>query len=66
MNYYVEKSIEHSLEEARRMQRNVDFVREARALRQSGRPAMRRSPANRLTNWTTARIRGEAGDGGAA
>ena len=31
MQYYVEKTIEHRLEEATRMQVNLDFAREARA-----------------------------------
>lgn len=66
MHYYVEKSIEYRLEEAERAQRNVDFVREARALRQRGRPAMLRSLTSRFTNWTPIRVRGQARDGGVA
>jgi hypothetical protein len=65
MHYYVQKSIEYRLEEARRMQKNLDFVREARALRQRRRPAMLRLLTGRFTNWTPVRMSGETRDGGA-
>ena len=41
MHFYVEKTIEYRLEEAKRTQRNAEFAREARALRHRARPAMR-------------------------
>ena len=66
MHYYIQKSIEHRLEAATRMQRNVDFVREAHALRQRRRQATLRLPTSRFTNWTPVRMGGETRDGGAA
>jgi hypothetical protein len=65
MHYYVEKSIEYRLEEASRMQKHADLIREARALQQRGRRATIRSLTGRFTNWTPARMRGQTGDGGA-
>ena len=52
MDYTVTKTIEHRLEEATRSQKRAELVREARALRQDGRPGILRLAAERFTSWT--------------
>ena len=66
VHFYVEKTIEYRLEEAKRMQRNAAFAREARELDQRAQPAMRWSLKSRFTNWASFRVRRETRDGGAA
>ena len=65
MQYYVDKTIEHRLEEARRKQVNLDFVREARAIRQQERTETIWSRATRFTNWIPLRVISGTRDGGA-
>jgi hypothetical protein len=50
MDYYIEKSIQHRLEEAQRMQRNLDFARELSTARERERAAARRA-RGRFANW---------------
>ena len=52
MHYYVEKTIEHRLDDAMRAHRNATFVRELRRLRQGDGRGVFATLICRLTNWT--------------
>ncbi len=52
MHYYVEKTVEHSLDDAKRAHRNAMFVRELRRLRRGRGRGVLATLICRLTNWT--------------
>ena len=66
VHFYVEKTIEYRLEEAKRMQRNAEFAREARALHDRAQPAMHWSLKGRIASWAPFRVRRQTRDRGAA
>jgi hypothetical protein len=52
MHYYLEKMVEHRLDEANRTQRNASFARELRTLQRRNRRGVLATLICRLTNWT--------------